>query len=148
MTPLLSLKRLPQAPQGIAGVFNYRGTPVPAVDLSQLTHGRPALERLSTRLLIVNCPAPAGQSRLLGLIAEQATDLLRKEAEPLITAGVKIRAAPYLGPVFMDSKGPIQLLYEQNLLSEPVRERLFAAALPASTSIPRANPVGSPSALR
>jgi chemotaxis-related protein WspB len=39
VVPLLCLQRLPQAPPGVAGVFNYRGQPVPAVDLSQLTMG-------------------------------------------------------------------------------------------------------------
>ena len=35
-------RAIPQAPAGVAGVFNYRGAPVPAIDLSQLTLGRPA----------------------------------------------------------------------------------------------------------
>jgi chemotaxis-related protein WspB len=46
VVPLLEMKPLPQAPRGVAGIFNYRGRPVPAVDLSALTLGQPASERL------------------------------------------------------------------------------------------------------
>jgi chemotaxis-related protein WspB len=128
VVPLLSLRRLPHAPKGVAGVFNYRGRPVPAVDLSELTLGRPACERLSTRIIVVNYPDAAGQSHLLGLVAEKATEMLRKEMKDFVDPGVNIAAAPYLGPVLMDEGGPIQWLYEQRLLSEPVRELLFSEA--------------------
>ena len=40
--PLVDIKSIPHAPNGIAGVFNYRGTPVPVIDLAQLTLGQPA----------------------------------------------------------------------------------------------------------
>lgn len=124
--PLVELKRLPQAPKGVAGLFNYRGHPVPVIDLSELTQGRPAAERLSTRIIIVNHPDGAGRNRQLGIIAEYATQMVRFEAKAFVDSGVKIEAAPYLGPVLMDSHGPIQWLHEQRLLSEPVRNLLFS----------------------
>src|SRR5215472_1275232 len=77
VVPLLSLQRIPQAPLGVAGVFNYRGQPVPAVDLSQLTLGKPAEQCLSTRIIIVNYPDRDGRTHLLGLIAERATEMFR-----------------------------------------------------------------------
>src|SRR5689334_16624749 len=76
VAPLLSLKRLPQAPTGVAGIFNYRGRPVPAVDLCEVATGRPAAERLSTRIIIVNYRAEDQTEHLLGLIAENATEML------------------------------------------------------------------------
>jgi chemotaxis-related protein WspB len=96
------------------------------VDLSEITLGRPASERLSTRIVVVNYADAAGQSHLLGLVAERATEMLRKELKDFVDPGVKIAAAPYLGPVLMDKGGPIQWLYEQRLLPEPVRELLFS----------------------
>src|SRR5260370_33687641 len=124
--PLLDLKRLPQAPKGVAGVFNYRGQPVPAVDLSELTLAHPAAERLSTRIVVARYQRSSGASHLLGLVAENATDILRKDAKDFIDPGVKIGAAPYLGPVLMDPEGrPIQWLHEQQLLSEPIENLLF-----------------------
>ena len=77
--PLLELKRLPGAPMGVAGIFNYRGRPVPAVDLSELTLGQPASERLSTRIVVINYPDETGKFQPLGLIAEHATEIIRRD---------------------------------------------------------------------
>jgi len=123
--PFLDLKRLPQAPKGVAGVFNYRGQPVPAIDLSELTLGRPARECLSTRIIIVQHPNPGGPDHLLGLVAEHATEMLRKDASAFVDAGVRLDDAPYLGPVLMDSKGVVQWIHEERLLPPSVRDLLF-----------------------
>jgi len=126
--PLLALKQIPQAPRGVAGLFNYRGRPVPAVDLSELTLGQPARQSLSTRIILVNYPDYAGKVRLLGLIAEQATEIIRKEPNDFVDSGLKMGATSYLGPVAMDHHGVIQWVREQRLLPEPVRDLLFSEA--------------------
>ena len=123
--PYLSLKSIPQSPRGVAGIFNYRGHPVPAVDLSALTFGRPSHERLSTRIIVIRYADQSGKSRLLGLIAERATGMVRRDEREFVDAGVHSRTAPYLGPVFMDDKGAIQLLRAQHLLAESVGELYF-----------------------
>ena len=51
--PLVGITRIPQAPPGVAGMFDCRGVPVPVIDLSQLMLGRPAQSRLSTRIIVV-----------------------------------------------------------------------------------------------
>ncbi len=126
VVPLVALKRLPQAPKGVAGVFNYRGRPVLAVDLGELTVGQPACERLSTRIIIVQYPDGAGRNHLLGLVAEHATEMLRKDTTDFVEPAPKVPSAPYLGPMLMDSQGPVHWLHEQRLLSEPVRDLLFS----------------------
>lgn len=126
VVPLLELKQLPQAPKGMAGIFNYHGRPVPAVDLCALTLGQPASERFSTRIIIVNYPDDRGISHLLGLIAEHATEMLRKEPNEFMDSGVTLSEAPYLGPILMDSQNPVQWIYEQHLLPERVRDLLFS----------------------
>ncbi len=128
VVPLLTLRRLPKAPKGLVGIFNYRGRPVPAVDLCELTVGQPARERLSTRIIIVNYHDERGANHLLGLVAEQATEMLRKEAGEFVDAGISVGAVPYLGPILLDAKGAIQLINEQRLLSAPVRQLLFSEA--------------------
>ncbi len=126
VVPLLDMKQLPQAPRGVAGIFNYRGHPVPAVDLSALTLNQPASQRFSTRIIIVNYPDGNGTHHLLGLIAERATDTLHKDANDFVDSGVKLGQAPYLGPILMEDQSPIQWIYEQRLLPEPVRDVLFS----------------------
>jgi len=126
VVPLLNLNKIPQAPKGVAGFFYYRGRPVPAVDLCQLNQDRPARERLSTRIIVINHPDAGGCNRLLGLIAEQATGLLRKETNDFAGADSQISVARGLGPVIMDERGAIQWIHEQRLLPEPVRNLLFS----------------------
>jgi chemotaxis-related protein WspB len=127
VVPLLALKQLPQAPRGVAGIFNYRGRPVPAVDLGALTIGQPAGEQYSTRIIIVNHPDDSGRNHLLGIIAEHATELVRKEAKDFVDSGVKLGAAPYLGPVLTDGNGTIQWIYEHRVLPKPVCQLLFSS---------------------
>ena len=132
VVPLLALRKFPQAARGVAGLFVYRGQPVPAVDLCDLMFGRPAQERLSTRILVVNYGDAGGRRQLLGLIAERATATMRCDTREFKDAGVNLAATPYLGPVLMDEKGVIQLLHTQKLLTENVRDLLFAPPAEAS----------------
>ena len=124
VVPLLTLKPLPQAPRGVAGIFNYRGRPVAALDLSEITVGRPAEERLSTRIVILNYPSPNGGSHLVGLIAEHATGMLRKDLSDFKPSGIQLASAPFLGPVLMDSQGVVQLIREEYLVPDAVRQML------------------------
>src|SRR5690242_18803894 len=101
IVPLVALKELPQAPKGVAGLFNYRGQPIPAIDLCHLTVGHSASERLSTRIIIINYPDQNGKNHLVGLIAENATETLRKDPEQFADSGLRLNQAPYLGPVLM-----------------------------------------------
>jgi chemotaxis-related protein WspB len=133
VVPLMALKRLPQAPPGLAGILNYRGRPVPVVDLCELALGHPASEQLSTRILITYHSDAEGENRLLGLVAEHATEILRKEAQDFAETGVHLGAAPYLGPVLMDPQGPVQWIDEQRLLPEPVRDLIFAETVNAES---------------
>jgi chemotaxis-related protein WspB len=123
--PLVRVKKIPRAPTGVAGVFTYRGAPVPVLDLCELALGRPAQARLSTRLLLVRYPDATGTKRLLGLIAEKATETLRREPGDFVAAGVRSDGAPYLGPVANDPRGLIQWIEVDKLLSASVRAALF-----------------------
>lgn len=123
--PLVSLKQIPQAPPAVAGVFDFRGEPVPVVDLSQMALGRPARCRLSTRIILAHYPDGNGEPRLLGLIAERVTETIRRDPLDFITSGVDLDAAPYLGPVATDARGLIQRVDVDQLLTSAVRDLLF-----------------------
>ena len=145
--PLLEMKRIPQAPKGIAGIFNLRGRPVPALDLNELTFGQPARQRLTTRIILIEHADAEGHPRLLGLIAEYVTQTIRKEASDFVYPGVTLNSAPYLGPVLMDSPGPIRWLHAQHLVSEPIRQLLaselfLASGTPPESSSGRGTPSG------
>ena len=123
--PLLEIKHIPGAPRGVAGVLNYRGSPVPAIDLSELALGRPAPRCLSTRVIVVNLLDGSGHERPLGLIAEKVTDTLRRERSDFVPAGVTSEAAPYVGAVAAVGGRLLQLVDVRQLLPPRVRDALY-----------------------
>jgi chemotaxis-related protein WspB len=125
IVPLLALKKFPQSPRGVAGMFIYHGRPVPALDLCELTLGRPAIEQLSTRILIVNYSPTPGHEQLLGLIAERATETIRRDLKDFINSGGAGGAA-FLGPMLTDEHGVIQLISPEKIMQERAPALLFA----------------------
>jgi chemotaxis-related protein WspB len=123
--PLMNLKRVPCAPVGVAGVLNYRGTPVPVVDLNEMMLAEPAARRLSTRIILVKYPLDAEHPRALGLIAEHATNMIQKSSQDFIGTGVESDDARYLGRVTNDTGGLIQWIEVERLLTSEVRDVLF-----------------------
>src|SRR5579862_5471780 len=110
--PLMQMKSIPQAPRGVAGVLNYRGEPLPVIDLSALALGRPAAQRLSTRILVVD----GCDGRRLALVAERANETLKRRREDFTDAGVHVKDAPYLGPVTREGAGFVQWVDPETLL--------------------------------
>ena len=123
--PLLTVKALPAAPVGIVGAINYRGTPVPLIDLSLLALGRAAAPLLSTRIILVLYPVGASEHALLGLVAERAIETVERDPAYFVATGVEAGMPPYLGPVASDDKGLIQRIRAEALLSPAIREILF-----------------------
>jgi chemotaxis-related protein WspB len=126
--PLLDLEATPHAPRGVVGLLNYRGLPVPVIDLCELLLGRPAAKRLSTRQILVHYPDATGARHLLGLVAERATETLRCEASNFVDSGISSPDAPYLGPVAAGVRGLIQRIDAHTLLPPSLRDLLFAQA--------------------
>jgi len=129
--PLLEITRVPQTPAGVAGLINYRGRPVPVIDLSELMLGEPARPHISTRLILVR-----HGEHLLGLIAEQATEMMRREAGSFTDSRLASDAAPYLGPVAQDGGRLVRWIEVQKLLPPAVSSVLFRQAEESACSTP------------
>jgi chemotaxis-related protein WspB len=129
VVPLVEVKRIPHAIKAVAGIFNYRGKPVPLIDLSELALGRPARPHMSTRIVVITCPGADRAQHLLGLIAEKATGTLRRDAADFTDSGVLNRDAPYLGPIATHPDGLLQWIEPTTLLPAAVREVLFQQTL-------------------
>ncbi len=129
--PLIGVKQIPQAPAAVRGAINYRGLSVPLIDLSQLALGRPAPPKLTTRIVLVQYPDGSGQSRLLGLLAEQVTKTMSRAAADFKDSGVTVPDAPYLGRVASDAHGLVQWIKVEQLLPSELRDLLFQPALEA-----------------
>ncbi|MGC3960594.1 MAG: chemotaxis protein CheW [Verrucomicrobiota bacterium] len=127
IVPLLALKKIPQAPRGVAGLFIYRGRPVPALDLCQLTLGRSAAEHFSTRIIIISYSPAAGVEQFVGLIVERATETLRREPKDFVESGVRVTNSAFLGPMLKDANGVVQLVNPERLLHQHASAQLFEA---------------------
>ena len=125
--PMIGIMRIPQAPLVVAGTLNYRGTLVPAIDLAQVLIGRPARKRLHTRIIVAQTTDDSGAPQLLGLIAENVTETLRREATDFSASGV---AVPHLGAVATDEEGLAHRIEVDQLLPASVRNLLFQRPAP------------------
>ena len=141
--PVLSLKQIPRAPDYVAGLMDFHGTPVPVIDLSRLAGLASAQARYDTRILLIDyalddardgaadpsfaTPAGAGAptrpTRALGLLAEHVLGIDTIADASLRDPGVA--AAPYLGQVASMEHGMLQLVEPAELLAPDVRAILF-----------------------
>ena len=110
IAPVVVLKTVPHAPDYFAGYFNYRGEIVPVIDLCRLIQGTPCRARLSSRIILVDYRARGGASYILGVMAEQVTETIKKPGDAFQKPGIRSKEAPYLGGIVMDNGEMIQYI--------------------------------------
>lgn len=120
--PLIGIMPIPQAPPEVAGVFSYRDTLVPAIDLTQVMLHRAARRRLHTRIVVVQYTDDSGATNLLGLIVEKVTETLQRDAAGFTASGI---TAPHLGHIAADRHGLAHRIDVNQLLPASVRNLLF-----------------------
>lgn len=126
---LRAFKQVPGTPPWVAGMLDRRGVPVPVIDMSALAGQGSAVTVTSTRLALVRYrPDPGAESRLLGLILEQATETVHYDPAAFQPYGMDNAGARYLGPVLSDAHGMVQAVNVGDLLPAPVRALLFPQA--------------------
>lgn len=123
--PMVNLNKIPLAEKYIKGVFNYRGDPVPVIDLCELYTEKPCAEKMSTRIIIVNYEDNNEQTHILGLIAERVTDSINMDLCEFKPAGINVENAPFLTGIANDEHGLIQLVELDKILPKNVSDKLF-----------------------
>jgi chemotaxis-related protein WspB len=131
--PFLQLKRLPLAPEHVAGLMDFHGRPVPVIDLSCLAGHGAAQDYFDTRIVLIDYTLPGGGTELLGLLAEHVSGIQDVTADALSPSGVT--AAPFLGRVASDAEGLIQLVEPAQLLPDSLRAILFQAPSPDAVAM-------------
>ena len=124
--PVVNLKRIPRAPSGVAGVFNYHGASVPLIDLTEIALGRPSASWMSTRIILTHVVTDSGTKHMLGLLAEQVMQTMQRPDTDFAESGVSAPGAPWLGPVATDKSGIIQRIDVHRLLPQSLHDQLFA----------------------
>jgi chemotaxis-related protein WspB len=118
VVPWVQLRTVPHAPAYLPGVFHYRGKVIPVVDVGLLLGEAAALNRLSTRIIVVR--TTQNGNRLLGLLACRVSDLVRVDGAKLQPAAVQFKEARYLGPVAETPEGIVQILNVDHILPDHI----------------------------
>ena len=132
--PLTSLKKIPRAPAFVLGLLDYRGTPIPVIDLCHLTEQRTSNKVLSSRIILVNYIDADKQSHILGIAAEKVTETIDIKRDDFFSSGIILEEAPYLGAVANKDQNMIQFIEIHKLLPKDVQAMLFKNnKIPAQT---------------
>ena len=110
VAPMVALKHIPHSPACVAGLFNYRGTIVPVIDLRQYIHDSPCQLRLSTRIILVEYLKPDKTPGMFAIMAERITEAIERPQHAFISTGITMQDAPYLTGMLMENDEMIQLI--------------------------------------
>ncbi len=127
VVPIVNLKQIPCTPDYMAGVMNYRGQPLPVLDLSSLALGIPSRKRFSTRIILVRFPWPPGcEEEILGIMAEGTSEVIRSEITDFKPCGVYPKDAPYLKGIKTGVDGMVQWVDVAHLIPKHVCEVIYS----------------------
>ncbi|KAF3883820.1 MULTISPECIES: chemotaxis protein CheW [Nostocales] len=115
--PRVAYREVHHVPKYVAGLFNYRGTIVPVIDLCHLIRGTPSQTHLSTRVIVVSYPGKNNLLQYIGLMAERVVKTLNKSKTEFVSSGLLAHEVPYLGEMIMDEKGMIQHIHLARLFT-------------------------------
>ncbi len=123
--PYVKLTTLPNLPDYFSGLCNYRGFSVPVIDLSSLFLKKSCSKKLSTRIIIIEIAGNNSTKKMVGLMVEKATEIVKVEEDSFMDAGAYGDELPYLGPVAADGSGLISRIFPGEIFSQMDSEILF-----------------------
>ena len=126
VVPHVPLTTCPGMPASVAGIFTYRGSLVPVLDLGLLLGTMPCARRLSTRIIVVPWREDRGIRRSLGLLAESVTGMTQVR-EDEATPGQSCFADSASPDVMAAHHRPmVRCLQVEGLLTPEAEQQLFA----------------------
>ncbi len=124
--PLIEFRPLPGAPEYVTGIFDYRGSIVPTIDLKMLSMKTPCSQTFGTRIIVIDYPSWDGNKRRIGIAAENVTTTFTAGENDFENSGVDLKNAPYLGKIVRHDGELVQLISVENLIAPEVQELIFA----------------------
>lgn len=128
ITPWVKLTKVPKVPEYIAGLCSYRGMSVPVVDLCGLFIGRSSDRKLSTRIIFLNISSADGKSKVIGILVEKATEVVRVNEDDFMNPGIYGSDMPFVGPVLSDDDGLITKIMPKDIFQKIDNQLLFDQA--------------------
>lgn len=122
--PRVPLKLVAHAPPFLAGLLRYAGLLVPVLDFVQLRDGRPSVNVLSTRIMMIQGTSQGAIRQLMGLMVECLTETLPQTKADFTQHNMNFQNAPYLTGVYDDHRGVIQMVDTERLF--PIVHNVFS----------------------
>ncbi len=123
--PYVRLNPIPLAENYIAGMFNYRGSAIPVIDICSLFYHRPSAEKLSSRIIIIKVKGAENISRHIGVLVEKATEMIKMDEDSFVESKVVNQNMPLLGPIITDNDGLVTSITPQEIFSHLDEYLLF-----------------------
>lgn len=108
--PLVKLQTISSTPSFIVGLVNFGGTPIPVIDFCQLMDDRPASQKMNSRIILLKNPDVTSSTHLLGLLAENVTQIFEENPSSFIESGIKPKNFNFLGGVLHSDHASIQMI--------------------------------------
>lgn len=124
IVPLIELKKVPLSDALIKGLFNYRGTPTPVLDLCQLFEQRNCDNSLSSRIILIEHILDSQLSSTIGLVAEKVTDVIKCNKNELESNGIRPAKNDFLGHIYKHNNELIQIVEPSKLLPDSIKQQL------------------------
>jgi len=112
--PLVHYTVVPNSPEIITGVINFRGRPVPVVDLGQLIDKMPCRQRVNTRIILAKIAIAEEKQVFFGIIAEGISSTFHLNRAPKESSEMLVHEL--LDPDKSDQQQFVQLLDLEKVL--------------------------------
>ncbi len=124
--PLVPARPIPHTPGYVRGVFTYRGSLVPLIDLGRRLADAPLAERLSTRVIVVDyLPGGGARPGQLGLVAENVISIVAAERAETALPPLELAEAAFLGRILRIAGRTVQVVEVDRLLPADLAAGLF-----------------------
>jgi len=125
IVPKVHLKEIPHVPPYIMGMLNFRGEPVPIVDICKLLKDRPTSSQYHSRIIVLKITTKEKGDCLFGILAEKVTETANYNPEDFFSGGVELKDTPYLQGVLTEGKEEIRYIAIKKIF-EMVKDSLFS----------------------
>lgn len=124
--PLVKLDHVPLVEACISGVFNYRGIPVPVIDLCTFFENRKCSNNLGSRIIITRIVMPDASIKAVGLLAECITEVIKCSAGDFIHSGIQSANAQFLQKIYQHKNEIIQIIDARKIIPDSISKQLNA----------------------
>jgi len=124
--PLVQLEHVPRVDKCISGIFNYRGMPVPVIDLCVFFENRTCRNNLSSRIIITQIKMPDGSDKTIGLLAERITEVIKCDLKDFSNNVINSTNARFLQYIYQRENEILQIIDVKKVIPDSISQQLNA----------------------